>query len=356
MPKNATIRDVAARAALSIATVSRAITGNGAVSADSRQRVQAAIAELGFRPNTIGRSLKAARSRSVGVLVPALANPIFAESVSGVQEVAAEHGYSVLIASTDYDPAREARAIESLLSNRVEGLVLTVADGDRSRSLDTLDASGTPFVLVYNETFTSGRPFVSVDNVAGVAAIIDRMAALGHRRIAMVAGRFHQSDRSRLRHQGFRAALRAHGLAPGPVIEVDFSDLRFGAELGRIMDSASPPTALFASNDMLALATIRTLHDLGLRVPEHVSVAGFDGIDVGTLVAPSLATLVQPARLMGRRAMDLLFSGLAGGPRSSAVHLPFAVRMGESLAPPSRGVGSSRIEPPTLQPKEPTPC
>lgn len=333
MAKGATIREWPRGAGWSIATVSRVVSGKGPVSTDSERRVRGAIAELGFRPNTIGRSLQAARSRTVGVLIPSLSNPIFAESVAGVHALAAEHGYSVLIASTDYSPEREALAVESLLSNRVEGLVLTVADGDRSTSLD---ASGTPYVLAYNQTFVSGRPFVSVDNVAAARAIAERMIRLGHRRIGMVAGRFRQSDRSRLRHEGFCAAIEAAGLHPGPLIEVDFADVRLVERLARHMDQPDPPTALFGSNDLLALATVGALQDLGLRVPGDVSVTGFDGIEVGALVSPRLSTLVQPARLMGRTAVSLLLQRLAGGTPPSSILLPFAIRAGETLgAPPA---------------------
>ncbi|BBK37356.1 LacI family transcriptional regulator [Allostella sp. ATCC 35155] len=331
MGRPATIRDVAAQAGLSIATVSRVLTGNGAVSADSAARVRNAIDALGFRPNAIGRSLKAARSRTIGVLVPSLSNPIFAESVGGVQDAAAERGYSVLVATTEYDADRESRAIDALLSDRVEGLVLTVADGDRSATLDTLERTGTPFILAYNEPSDRGRRFVSVDNAAAAGAVAERMLRLGHRKVAMIAGRFRQSDRSRLRHSGFRAMLEGHGASDPELLEVEFSELRLAAPLADLLAHPEPPTALFASNDLLALATVRALLDLGLRVPDDVSVAGFDGIAVGELCAPRLTTIIQPARAMGRRAAELLLD--SGDPGSDRIYLPFALRPGESLGP-----------------------
>jgi DNA-binding LacI/PurR family transcriptional regulator len=333
MARTATIRDVAAKAGVSIATVSRVLNGSGATTPETAEKVRLAVAALTFRPSTVGRSLKAARTRTVGVLIPSLSNPVFAESVAGIQDAADEAGYSVLIASTDYSPDREARAIESLLSNRVEGLVLTVADADRSASLDTLDTAQTPYVLVYNQPLTSGRAHVSVDNVAAARAIVERMAALGHRRIGMVAGRFLHSDRSCRRHAGWLAALATAGLPPGPVIEVDFTDTRLATRLTPHLTGADRPTALFASNDLLALATIRAIRDLGLSVPGDVSVCGFDGIEVGTLVSPSLATLVQPARAMGRAAFETLRAGFFHEPQGAVIMLPFELRMGESLGP-----------------------
>lgn len=336
MTKGATIRDVAARARVSITTVSRVLNGTGLAAPATAERVRAAIAELGFRPNTIGRSLKAARTRTVGVLIPSLSNPVFAESVSGIQEMAAQAGYGVLIVSTDYSPDREVLATESLLSNQVDGLVLTVADADRSASLDTLDAAGARYVLAYNQPVAAGRPFVSVDNVAAARAVVERMIALGHRDIGMVAGRFQQSDRSRRRHAGYEAALAAAGIAPGPLIEVDFTDTRLTRHLARHMaggEGGRRPTALFASNDLLALATIRAVRDLGLSVPDDVSVTGFDGIEVGALVSPSLTSLVQPARAMGRTAFATLLARISGEPHETRITLPFAIRKGESLGP-----------------------
>lgn len=332
MAKGTTIRDVAARAGVSITTVSRVLNGATPIAPETAERVRDAIAALDFRPNRLGRSLKAARTHTIGVLVPSLRNPVFADCVAGIEDACAAAGYSVLIASSDYDPEREGAAVGTLLSHQVEGLILTVADADDSRCLDRLDGTGTPYVLVYNQPH-GPRPFVSVDNVAAARAVVERMVSLGHRRIGMVAGHFRQSDRSRLRHQGFVAALADAGLAPGPLVEVDFADTRLAQHLACHMTTVAPPTALFGSNDMVALAVIRALRDLGLSVPGDVSVTGFDGIEVGALVSPSLATLVQPSRAMGETAFARLLGRLAGAAAEQPATLPFSFRPGESLGP-----------------------
>ncbi|HYG91459.1 MAG TPA: LacI family DNA-binding transcriptional regulator [Azospirillum sp.] len=333
MGKGVTIRDVAARAGVSIATVSRVLNGGTPTAPDTSARVRAAIAALGFRPNRIGRSLKEARTRTIGVLVPSLRNPVFADSVAGIQDAASAAGYSVLIASSDYDPERERKAVETLLSHQVDGLVLTVAEADTNAVLEALEAAGTPYVLAYNQPRDAKRPFVSVDNVAAARAMVERMLEFGHWRIGMVAGRFQQSDRSRLRRDGFLAALAAAGLVPGPVIEVDFADIRLDQHLAPIMAGRNRPTALFASNDLLALATVRALRDLGLCVPRDVSVTGFDGIEMGILTSPSIATLVQPAYAMGEGAFAHLLATLEGEHPEPALLLPFTIRPGESLGP-----------------------
>ncbi|PWC40339.1 LacI family DNA-binding transcriptional regulator [Azospirillum sp. TSO22-1] len=332
MAKGTTIRDVAARAGVSISTVSRVLNGFTSIAPDTSERVRDAIEALGFRPNRLGRSLKAARTHTIGVLVPSLRNPVFADCVAGIQIACAVAGYSVLIASSDYDAERERAAVETFLSHQVEGLILTVADADDSRCLDALDEAEAPYVLVYNQP-CGPRPFVSVDNVAAARAMVERIVALGHRRVGMVAGRFLQSDRSRLRHEGYRAALADAGLPSGPLVEVDFADTRLAQHLAHHMTTADPPTALFGSNDMVALAVIRALRDLGLSVPDDVSVTGFDGVEIGALVSPSLATLVQPSRALGEAAFARLLDQLAGNPAGEPSLLAFTFRPGESLGP-----------------------
>ncbi|WP_207477314.1 substrate-binding domain-containing protein [Arenibaculum pallidiluteum] len=333
MARLATIRDVAARAGVSIATVSRVLNGDVPANPVTAAKVRAAAAELEFRPNRLGRGLKIARTRVLGVLIPSLSNPVFADSVGGIQAAARRAGYSVLIAATGYDAEREDAEIESLLSHRVEGLVVTVADADRSAALAKLDRSGTPYELVYNLPEATCRPAVAVDNIAAARVVVSAMIALGHRRIGMIAGRFLASDRSRQRHAGFMAALNEAGLPPGPVIEVAFDDLRLGGGFGSALTGSGRPTALFCSNDLLALAVMGALHDLGLRIPDDVSVAGFDGIGFGSLLRPSLATVVQPARAMGEAAFERLLARLDGAPPAPPLTLPFTLRHGGSLGP-----------------------
>lgn len=332
MAKATTIRDVAALAGVSIATVSRVLNGTGYASGATAEKVRAAMAALSFRPSTIGRSLKAAQTRTIGVMVPTLSNPVFAESVGGVQDAAAEAGYGVLIASTDYRSEREASAMNDLLSHRVDALVLTVADADHSPLLDALDSESAPYVLIYNHPQTRRCPFVAVDNEAAARAVVQRMIALGHRRIGMVAGGFQMSDRSRQRHAGYCAALAEAGLPAGPVVEVDFADTHLARRLAPVLQGPNRPSALFVSNDVLALATIRAVRDLGLSVPDQVSVTGFDGTAFGALVQPSLATVVQPARAMGRAAFAAVAAQLEGEAAGGTL-FPFVIRRGDSLGP-----------------------
>lgn len=339
----ATIRDVAQAAGVSTATVSRVVNEPSRVAPETVAQVREVMATLRYQPNVIGRRLKTATTRSIGVLVPSLANPVFAESVAGVEQAAQDAGYTLLLTVSDYDPAREDSAIATLMANRVDGLVLTVADADGSSAVRTLREDGIPHVLLYNQPQSSGHAAVSVDNVRAAGDITRHLIGLGHRRVAMVAGSFASSDRSRLRWQGVVAALGRAGLPAPDLIEVGFGAADLTAALAPVLvaDPDDPVTALVCSNDMLALAAIRACRHLGRRVPDDVSVTGFDGIGVGELVQPSLCTVVQPTHAMGREAFAILLAHLEEQPSPRSLLLPHTLRFGESVASPRPPIRSA---------------
>jgi len=331
-----TIRDVAAEAGVSIATVSRALNGRAPIAAETAKRVHAAVLALGFRANRTGRELRAGTSRTVGVLVPSLANPVFAESVAGIQDAAREAGWSVLIASSAYESQRESEAIETLLSHRVGGLVLTVADADQSATLDGLDREGMPYVLVYNQPDRTDRASATIDNIAAGRDATRALIAAGRTRLAMVAGRFASSDRSKQRYRGFGAALAEAGLAQVALIELGFDTPEIDAATRALLTGPDRPTGLFCSTDLLALGVMALLRDAGLRVPDDVAIVGFDGIAVGRLTAPSLATIAQPSHEMGRRAFLHLLARIDGA-AAERILLPYELRPGGSLTGTIKG-------------------
>jgi DNA-binding LacI/PurR family transcriptional regulator len=326
-----TLRDVASLANVSIATVSRVLNGVPAIRPDTEARVRAAMSQLGFRPNGRGRELRSGQSCSVGVLLPSLANPVFADNVAGIQEAARAAGWAVLITCSDYDPGREAEAVDALIIERAAGLILTVADSASNRTLNLLDNEHVPYVLLHNESDRADRPSVAVDNGQAGRDAADALIAQGHRRLAMVAGRFAASDRSRLRHAGFMAAVEDAALPAPALIEIDFTDDIAPATLRAAFLTAERPTGIFCSNDLLALRTIAGLRALGLAVPRDVSVIGMDGIEVGQLVEPSLASIMQPAREMGRRAFLHLLARLKDAAPPAQIRLPHQCRPGRSL-------------------------
>ncbi|GAN80771.1 LacI family DNA-binding transcriptional regulator [Acidocella aminolytica] len=327
-----TLHDVAARAGVSIATVSRVLNGTGIIRPATEAKVREAIRQLGFRPNRMGRDLRMGQSRSIGVLLPTLANPIFADSVAGIQEAARNAGWTVLITSSDYDTGHEQTAVEGLLSERVAGLIITVTNADTSQVLNSLDNELVPYVLFHNETGNPARSCVAVDNARAGYDAAQTLISHGHQRLGMVAGQFAASDRSRSRHAGFTVAVRAAGLPQPDLIEIDFnSDIACGALRAAFLTPLRP-TGIFCSNDLLALRTIAGLRELGLAVPYDVSVIGMDGINVGQLIAPSLASIVQPSREMGRQAFAHLLARIAGDAEPEQIRVPHSYRPGQSLS------------------------
>ncbi|MGL4813410.1 MAG: LacI family DNA-binding transcriptional regulator [Beijerinckiaceae bacterium] len=328
----ATIKDVAERAGCSIATVSRFVNGLGPIAVETRNRIEAAITALGYRPSEMGRSLRRQASQTIGVIVPSFTNPVFAASVSGIQAVARERGYGVLVASTDYDVRHEAAAVETFLGQRVDGLVLTVCDAMSSPALSILDAEAKAHVLLYNQADRAGRLAVTVDNVAAARAMTEAILLQGHRRIAFLAGRFSASDRSRQRYRGFADALATAGLTPPAPIEVGFLAEALDDAIAALLGSETRPTALFCSNDVLALAAIGALRRSGLQAPADISVVGFDGVALAPLVEPPLATVNQPSRRMGERAVEILLARIGGAPLHATPYEPFELRLGGTLA------------------------
>lgn len=344
-PGTPTIKDVARRAGVSIATVSRVINDREEVSDHARDSVHRAMADIGFRPNSIGRMLKTARSGTLGVLIPTLKNPIFADVVHGVQLSAEQHGYNTLLVSSDYDPQRELAAVETLLANRVEGLVLTVADEANSSALRLLRGERVPFVLVFNPATVADCSTVTVDNERAAAAVVRELIARGHRHIGLIVGRIESSDRSLRRRAGYRMAMKEAGLSPSPVFEVAFDQTDLTATCKKVLTHKRKLSAVFCSTDMLAIGAIRGFIEQGARVPEDVAVVGFDGIATGEWITPSLATVVQPAEEMGRKAVQhLVEDRIKGDGQPLHLTLEYRIRPGESWGRPAYRRNQALIE------------
>ncbi len=333
------IKQVALEAGVSIATVSRLLNKPDSVSIDTASKVNQAIEMLGFRPNFTGRNLRAGRSHTVGVVVPTLSNTVFAQCLQGAEMAARQLDYSVMFTATEYRQQDESAAVELLLAHRVDGVILTVNDADASSTLDVLDRERIPYVLVYNQPQLTARPSVSVDNRAAARDAVTHLIKLGHTRIQMLAGQFHASDRALQRYQGYQQAMHEHGLQALTPIEVPrhtYTELSFGY-LQTFRDPLQRPSALFCSNDLLALSAMRDLRALGLRVPDDVSVMGFDGIPLGELMDPMLSSVAQPSEQIGELALRTLVHKIEetqdGQALASAQILPHTVRLGGSVKP-----------------------
>ncbi len=298
----ATLQQIAFHAGCSLATVSRVLKGEGPVSEEMVRRVRRAAAELGYRTSSSGGGPSLRNRPVVGVLVPSVVNPVFAASLAGIQHrmQAAKHG--VLIAQSNYDPASEARAVAALLEQRPTGLILTLCNAETS---EALSAALPPTVLLNNRPVPRFPAAVTVDNYRAGYEIARHMLDHRHRHILFVSGYFASSDRARLRYEGYCAAMKEVGHASLPAIEIPFVDGYEHLDLSSAMERHRP-TAIIASNDLLAVGVVAALRREGLAVPGDVSVAGFDGIAIGRLMNPPLATMAMPDGDMGVAAAAML--------------------------------------------------
>jgi DNA-binding LacI/PurR family transcriptional regulator len=333
LKRAATIKDVAQRAGCGVATVSRVLNDTGPASPTTRQRVIEAARALEFEFSEIGRSLQSKTTRTIGCVVPSLANPVFAEAVQGLQEAAQQAGYQLLLICSNYNVELETNAIRTLLAKQVDGLVLTVSDAHTSEGLEIIKQRGLPCCLMFNHS-PGGLPAVSIDDHGAARVVAGAFAANGHVHTGFLALRFQISDRSRQRFEGFASACRDNGMAPPALLEIDEDSGNLSELLRELLSENTKLSGIFASNDFLALAAIRATRSLGQRVPGDLSIIGFDGIEVGTMVEPSLATIETDPKLMGSGAAATVLSALNGEPPAEFQdHGPsFKFRPGGSLA------------------------
>jgi len=307
-PAAVTIKHVARACGLAPSTVSKALAGKPMVRQETRALVLAAAERLGYRASVLARSLRLQRTWTVGALVADIANPFFAELVRGMEDALWARGYSLVICSTDYDARKELAFLHMLLDKRMDGLILasTASDGDE---VPRLRQRGVPYVLLNRRHRSQPSDYVGIDNEAGVARAVAHLASLGHRRIAFICGP-PDSSAAAERLAGYRRELRRQGLpveealiAPG-----DYMAERGRAAVDRFLALAEPPTAIVSANDFMAIGAMERLQERGLRVPDEVSVTGFDDIFVAALPWIGLTTVRPQSRLLGERAAELLLA------------------------------------------------
>ncbi len=314
------LSDVADRAGVSVKTVSNVVNGYVHVSADTKARVDAALAELDYRPNLAARNLRRGRSGIVALALPELEVPYFAELARHVVEQARQRGWTVLIDQTDGEHEREQLVMDSYGTQLIDGLILSpIATGadELSARRDT-----TPMVLLGERVYDGPDDHVSIDNVAAASTAVRHLVDLGRRRVAAV-GRQSQptAQTARLREQGYLEALAAGGLPPDPALVVpttSFTRAEGAAAVDRLLALPAPPDALFCFNDLLALGALRRLHELGVRVPTDVAVVGVDDIEDGRYATPTLTTIRPDKARIAQLAVQLLADRLDtsdGAPR-----------------------------------------
>jgi LacI family transcriptional regulator len=291
-----TIIDVAALSGVSKSTVSNVLRGAGRVSDSTRGRVLEAIDALGYRPNSLARDLVRRRSSTIGVVLGDLANTFYAELVKLLELRISEASYTTIVCNTDGQAELERARVEMLLERAVSGVVMLQFSGD-GVVLDELRAAGVPAVVV--SCWDERTDCVAVDDAAGMAAAVEHLHGLGHRRIAHVSSHLVEDSTRAARYAGYEAAMRGHGLAPAAV--------DFDAWPGR-----GEFSAFVAANDLIAVELIDTLESSGLRVPDDVSVVGFDGTDLGAHPRIGLTTVAQPRGELIAHGLELLRTRLGG--------------------------------------------
>jgi LacI family transcriptional regulator len=334
---NVTISDVAEHASVSPATVSRVLNGTYPVAGVTRARVQKAVRELGYVRNAHAQALRGTSTDVVGVIINDVADPYFSEIMAGVQEIAAASGTLIVLCNSLRDPDSELQYMEMLRGQRVAAVI--VAGGAREdtgylrglrRSVRGLRQQGVAVVMCGRRV--PGTDVVLPDNRSGAAMITRHLIERGHRRIAQITG-IPSFSTTTDRCGGHLEALTEAGIERDPRLSGAGHFTRDGGyEAARdLLGRGADFTAIFAANDLMAMGALAALHDAGLRVPEDVSVVGFDDVPIVRDIVPGLTTVRVPMREMGRRSTRLALSG--GGRRPEEVLLPVEVIERESVAP-----------------------
>lgn len=335
----ARIEDVARLARVSSATVSRALSQPDLLRPATLARVSDAVASLRYVPHAAARALASNRSRMIGALLPTLEHTSFALTAQGLQTRLAERGYTVVLACHGYDLEVETRLARELVARGVDGLFFVGLQ--RAPELQRLLADqAMPYVVSWNADVPRGVWSVGFDNRAASALVVDHLVALGHRRIALVAGLRASNDRARARAEGVIDRLAAHalGLPADWLRECPYSiDAGAKAAAAILASRAGRPTAIIGGNDAIAIGVLRHARDAGIDVPGELSVAGFDGQEIAALVTPALTTVSFPARAIGERAAEALIARLERRrhPRHVALDIALLARASTGPAPGS---------------------
>jgi LacI family transcriptional regulator len=334
------MRDVARLADASLATVSRVVNGTGDVRADLAARVSEAIELLGYRPDLTASALRRAdgRSRSIGVILEDVSNPFLAAVQRGIEEAARDRGVIAFVGSSDRVAEREVELAGALAARGVDGLIIVPSAPDQTYLARDRD-NGVALVFADRPPRQLDGDTVVADNFGGAVMAVDHVATAGHRRIAFLGDR-HSVYTTRERLRGYRHALRGRGVMADPRFErldLDTSGAA-SAAVHALLAAKIRPTALFASQNLVAIGAVRALRELAAE--HEVAVVGFDDIPLGALLEPGMTVIAQDPRAIGRRAADLLFTridGYSGPPRRVVVPVSLITRGSGEIAAAARG-------------------
>ncbi|MBC7368907.1 MAG: LacI family DNA-binding transcriptional regulator [Undibacterium sp.] len=323
-----TIKDIARESAVNVSTVSRALSGSYGVHAKTRAHVLAVAARLNYRPNRVARGLATGRSHTLGLIVSDIRNPFFAEVARGAEDAARAGGCDLILCNSDLDAEKQMRYVRSLLEMRVDGIMMNSVATLEREHLHQLATCTVPIVLLNRTAPEKLFSTVNADNEAGGVIAAEYLLRLGHRRIAHLSGpRRHGNMTDRAR--GFARVINGNASAKLTLIRGE-NTFAGGYELAKELLQQKPePTAIFAASDLMAFGVLRAMIELGRRVPEDISVLGFDDIELAGVVQPPLSTIRQPKYELGKAAAEILLAHSGDKSKRGIEHRTFGVELVE---------------------------
>lgn len=307
-PRMSSLQEVAERAKVSIATVSRVLNKSDKVVPETRAVVEQALLDLGYRPSRVARRLRmnSGHAHLVGLIIPDIQNPFYAEIARGVEDAAYAHSYALILCNSDENVEKGRFYLDVMRDESVDGLVLPPFD-ETDVAVIEMVKSGMPVVCVDRSLAKVKTDLVEVDNHQGALEAVNHLIEKGHRSIGLIEGRSHVST-SRERRRGFLDALAAHGISPRKehMRAGDFKQESGRVLANELLDLRKPPTALFVCNNLMTVGALAAIHHRGLRIPQDVAVVGFDDLPWAEALDPPPTVVRQPAYEVGKQAMELL--------------------------------------------------
>lgn len=301
-----TIKDIAKKTGVSYTTVSRALNGKPGVNQSTMELILAEAKRMGYQPNGIARGLVKKYTNTIGLIIPDITNPFFPAIARGVEDEANRHGYNVFLCNTNWDEEREKSYLEALQEKRVDGIIIQAAE-DSQQDYENLSI---PVVPVNTQCFRGAGSYVGVDNEKGGLLATKHLIESGYRRIAFVGGKTAYTNEKRL--EGYKRALDTFGFSidESIITHGDFTTRSGYEQMGKLLKQSSPPDAVFAGNDLIALGVMNSVQEYGLHIPQDIGIVGFDNIYFAEFPQVQLTTIAQPMYEMGKIAFELLLESI----------------------------------------------
>jgi len=331
----ATVKDIAKLAGVSTATVSRALANPEKVTDSTKKKVENAATQLGYAPNAIARSLRTQESKTVVVILPDISNHFFTDIIKGIEAVAHNKGYKVLIGDADFSISRVNKYLELVYSKQADGVLSLTADIPIAQIIDDEGKAKFPLVMACEHFKNLAIPSVHIDNEYSAINVIESLIQMGHFKIACITGQSGNSI-SRSRLVGVKTCMEKWHLEQPDVYveEGDYSLLSGFEAAEKLLNLADRPTAIFCFNDEMAIGVIKCATQMGIEIPQELSIVGFDNIPFSEYCSPQLTTVHQPRQLIGESAMKLLLSILSGKKPNPEITLPAQLILRETTMPP----------------------